>query len=311
MRTSRPGPPVISAPAALEFLTRAGMVLAGSLNYEQTLAHVVDLVVPEIADWCGVYIPDTGEGDEREITSRLADPELERMLIEIRRRRRDGGDGSESLRVLRTGQSILATDVAGLPAGARDPGRRAGVQRLGARSYMIVPLRARGRGIGALTLLSTREGRHYGEQDLAFAETLGERFALAIDNARLYDQAERSLGLLDTLFATAPVGLAFLDVEQRYVRVNPALAALNGRPVEDHVDRRVLDVPGRIGPELAALHREGIDSGGPGAGGAAARGQRRGRAVPGSRGQRHARRGRDPPLDRLVHARARPRRARH
>ena len=65
--------------------------------------------------------------------------------------------------------------------------------------------------IGALTLLSTREGRHYREQDLAFAETLGERFALAIDNARLYEAAERSLGLLDTLIATAPVGLAFLD----------------------------------------------------------------------------------------------------
>src|SRR3954470_5134622 len=110
MRTSRPGPPVVSAPAALEFLTRAGMVLAGSLNYEQTLAHVVDLVVPEIADWCGVYIADAGEGEERgaggaapaagggggggrKTTSRLGDPELERLLVEIRRRRRDGGDG--------------------------------------------------------------------------------------------------------------------------------------------------------------------------------------------------------------------------
>src|SRR4051812_28572225 len=239
------------------------MVLAGSLNYEQTLAHVVDLVVPEIADWCGVYIPDTGEGEEREITSRLADPELERMLIEIRRRRRDGGDGSESLRVLRTGQSLLATDVAGLPAGDLDAGQRAGVQRLGARSYMIVPLRARGRVIGALTLLSTREGRHYGEQDLGFAETLGERFALAIDNARLYETAERSLGLLDTLFATAPVGLAFLDVEQRYVRINPALAAMNGAAVEDHLGRRVSDVPGPIGADLAALHREAVETGEP------------------------------------------------
>src|SRR3954470_24534316 len=263
MRTSRPGPPVVSAPAALEFLTRAGMVLAGSLNYEQTLAHVVDLVVPEIADWCGVYLPDAGDGEEREITSRHADAELEAMIVDIRRRRRDGGGGSESLRVLRTGESILVSDVTQSAAVAVDERHRAAVERLAPRSYMIVPLRARGRVIGALTLLSTREGRHYGEQDLAFAETLGERFALAIDNARLYDQAERSLGLLDTLFATAPVGLAFLDVEQRYVRVNPALAALNGPPVEDHVDRRVLDVPGRIGPELAALHREVIDSGEP------------------------------------------------
>src|SRR3954471_3199330 len=261
MRTSRPGPPVVSAPAALEFLTRAGMVLAGSLNYEQTLAHVVDLVVPEIADWCGVYLPDAGDGEEREITSRHADAELEAMIVDIRRRRRDGGGGSESLRVLRTGESILVTDVSGRSDSDLDERHRAGGERLAPRSYMIVPLRARGRVIGALTLLSTREGRHYGEQDLGFAETLGERFALAIDNARLYETAERSLGLLDTLFATAPVGLAFLDVEQRYVRINPALAAMNDAAVEDHLDRIVGDVPGPIGPDLAALHREALETG--------------------------------------------------
>src|SRR4051794_93023 len=263
MRTTRPGPPVISAPAALEFLTRAGMVVAGSLNYEQTLAHVVDLVVPEIADWCGVYIADAGDGEEREITSRLADSDLERMLIDIRRRRREGAGESESLRVLRTGESILVGDVAGRPASDLDAGQRAGVERLGPRSYMIVPLRARGRVIGALTLLSTRDGRHYGEQDLVFAETLAQRFALAIDNSRLFETAERSLGLLDTLFATAPVGLAFLDVDQRYVRVNPALAALNGRPVEEHLGQCVDDVPGRLAPALAALHREALASGEP------------------------------------------------
>src|SRR3954454_23037173 len=263
MRTSRPGPPVVSAPAALEFLSRAGIVIAGSLNYEQTLAHVVDLVVPAIADWCGVYIAATGDGEEREITSRHADPELEAMLLEIRRRRRDGEGGSESLQVLRTGTSILVTDVTGQTAGDVEERHRAAVERLAPRSYMIVPLRARGRVIGALTLLSTREGRHYREQDLTFAETLAQRFALAIDNARLYEEAERSLGLLDTVFATAPVGLAFLDVEQRYVRVNPALAALNGRPVEAHLGQCVDDVPGRLAPALAALHRDAIDSGEP------------------------------------------------
>src|SRR3954452_24766522 len=114
------------------------MVLAGSLNYEQTLAHVVDVVVPEIADWCGVYIPDAGDGKEREITSRHADPELEAMIVDIRRRRRDGGGGSESLQVLRTGESILASDVSQSAAVAVDERHRAAVRRLAPRSYMIV-----------------------------------------------------------------------------------------------------------------------------------------------------------------------------
>ena len=249
--------PVVSAREALEFLTRAGFVLADSLDYEETLARVVDLVVPQIADWCGVYIAD-GDGTEREITSRHADPDLERMLVEIRRRRREAEDGSETLEVLRSGRSILATDVTGTDASDLTESQRAGVARLGPRSYLIVPLRARGRVIGALTLLSTREGRHYRDQDLAFAETLGERFALAIDNASLYEAAERSLGLLDTLIATAPVGLAFLDTDRRYVRVNEALAAINGRPVEDHVGRLVDEVPGPLGEQLAGVHREVI-----------------------------------------------------
>ena len=259
-RTTRA--PVVSAREALEFLTRAGIVLADSLDYERTLAHVVDLVVPEIADWCGVYIA-AGDGEEREITSRHADPEIERMLVEIRRSRRAGESraSSETLEVLHTGRSILATDIRHTQAPDLDERHRKHVERLAPRSYMLVPLRARGRVIGALTLLSTREGRHYVDQDLAFAETLGERFALAIDNARLYETAERSLGLLDTLFATAPVGLAFLDTEQRFVRINEALAAINGHAVEDHIGRHLSEILGPLGDELAAVHREVVASG--------------------------------------------------
>jgi len=180
--------PVVSAREALEFLIRAGFVLADSLDYEQTLAHVVDLVVPQIADWCGVYVAADADGEAHEITSRHVDPEVEQMLLDIRRNRREQRGASETLQVLQTGRSILATDVRETDASDLDERQRRVVLRLGPRSYLIVPLRARGRVIGALTLLSTREGRHYREQDLAFAETLGERFALAIDNARLYEE---------------------------------------------------------------------------------------------------------------------------
>ena len=122
------------------------------------------------------------------------------------------------------------------------------------RSYMIVPLVARGRTIGALTLLSMREGRHYGDSDLDFAQHLGRRFALAVDNARLYDEAERSRGLLDTLFASAPVGLGYFDTDLRCVRVNEALAAINGVPVDDHPGRPLAELLGPARrPRPAAL----------------------------------------------------------
>src|SRR4051812_48321488 len=126
---------------------------------------------------------------------------------------------------------------------------------------MIVPLVARGRSLGSLTLLSTREGRHYGDEDLRFARTLAARCALAIDNARLHDAAERSLSLLDTVFATAPVGLAFLDCDLRFVRVNETMAAFNGRPVEAHLGRTPSEVVGDgAAADLDALYRRVRDS---------------------------------------------------
>jgi PAS domain S-box-containing protein len=256
--TTHPHTPVIAPREALEFLNRAATVLAGSLDYEETLRRVTQLAVPELADWCAVYL--SGDQGEREITSRHPDPGLEELLVAIRRRRR-AGQGSESLRVQHTRDPILVTEVSGSPPADFLPEEREQYARLRARSYMIVPLVARGRALGAMTLLSTREGRHYLDEDLAFAQNLAHRFALAIDNAQLYDAAERSLSLLDSVFTTAPVGLAFLDNDQRYVRVNEALAAMNELPVEDHLGRSIEDVLGAAGAELAEVLHEVLRSG--------------------------------------------------
>jgi len=97
---THPPTPVVSPLKALEFLNRAGTVLAGSLDFDQTLREVTQLAVPDIADWCAVYVSDE-DGGEREITSRHPDPALEALLVEIRRRRRAEG-ASESVRVQRT-----------------------------------------------------------------------------------------------------------------------------------------------------------------------------------------------------------------
>ena len=79
----------------------------------------------------------------------------------MRSRRRTDPETSESLRVIASGESILATDVRGIAVPDTTDEQRAKIQRLAARSYMIVPLMVRGRAIGSITLLSTREGRHW------------------------------------------------------------------------------------------------------------------------------------------------------
>ena len=180
---------------------------------------------------------------ERELSSGYSDPALEAALLEIRASRREEEGASESRRVAQTGEPILATDVRAAIDETIEGHQRELIERLAPKSYLIVPLAARGRVLGSMTLLSTRAGRHYTESDLAFAVALAERCALAIDNARLHDRAEPSLSLLDTVFSTAPVGLALVDRDLRFVRVNETFAAFNARPVGELVGRTVARAP--------------------------------------------------------------------
>jgi serine phosphatase RsbU (regulator of sigma subunit) len=78
-----------------------------------------------------------------------------------------------------------------LRAGVTDPEQLAFAQDLGLRSAMIVPLVARGRSLGAITFASTESGRRFGQADLDLGEDLGRRAAMAIDNARLYEERSR------------------------------------------------------------------------------------------------------------------------
>ena len=258
----QPSEPVLSPSQALEFIADASALLSSSLDYGQTLRQVARLAVPDFADWCGLYVV-ADDGTEDEITSGHQDPQLDALLTGIRRQRRTRDGASESRRVAESGEPILAHDVRQAPATDLDEHQRKLVTRLAPRSYMLVPLLARGRTLGSLTLLSAREGRHYTEDDLSFAQALAARCALAIDNARLHDAAERSLSQLDTVFATAPVGLAFLDCDLRFIRVNETMAALHGRPVEAHAGKAVTEALSDPADELTGLYRRALDTGQP------------------------------------------------
>ena len=254
--------PVVDAESALRFLADASTVLAGSLDYEATVKRVAELLVPEVADWCGIDIVEDG-GVTRQITSGMDEPELEEFLMDMRRRYRDQADQSSGTQAaLEHNRSVLVRELEAPLVPLTDDDRRL-YERLAIGSYMIVPLIARGRTLGAVTLISRRPDRRYGPQDLDFAEHLARRFALAIDNARLYDEAERSLALLDTLFATAPIGLAFFDTELRYVRINSALAKLNGLSVEEHLGRTVSEVLPEASGEVVEQIRSVLETGVP------------------------------------------------
>ena len=163
---------------ANRFLTEASALLGSSLDANQTLAQLVKLAVPRLADWCSVHVLDESgvASSIGEATSPALD-DVTRQALQERNTLHTLTQGVNQ--VLRSGHSELASSVESLSTPAPLPAP------LAHASLMTVPLVARARVLGALTLMWLH-GRRYTEQDLSFAEELGRRAGMAIDNARLY-----------------------------------------------------------------------------------------------------------------------------
>ncbi len=183
------------AEEARRFLDEAGATLSSSLDYEVTLSRVARLSVPRLADWC---VLDVVEEDDS--LGRLAvvhqDPEKVKLARELQEDYPPDSQSSTGLpRVLRSGQSQIIPEIPEsiIEETARDDRHREILRELGPQSYMIVPLNARGRTLGAITLVMAESGRRYRQEDLAQAEELAHRAAMAMDNARLYREVQREL----------------------------------------------------------------------------------------------------------------------
>ena len=163
------------------------------------LAH---LAVPDLADWCLVDAVESGTWVARVAVAHL-DPTQGEQARALSRRfeRRPAPVGV--LRVLHTGEPELVPAVTDslLRAAASEPEHPALLSRLQARSYMIIPLKARGHTLGAVTFVSSASGRRYGPSDLALAEDLCQRASLAIDNARLFGESRRATRAREDLLA--------------------------------------------------------------------------------------------------------------
>jgi PAS domain S-box-containing protein len=254
------------------FLARAGEILSSSLDYEATLRSVAELAVPQVADWCIAYIEED-DGSIRRIALEHAGGLAARAEEALARHplRPDAEEGVPA--VIRSGLPALVEEIEPqrLSGDVEDPeGLLEELSDLPMRSYMCVPLRARGRTFGAISLLSGESGRVFGPDDLELAEELARRAALAVDNARLYSEAqsaaravEEPFALLEAVLASAPIGIGFWDTELRYVRVNEALAEINGLPPEEHVGRTLAEVVPGLAPQLEPIYRRVLETGEP------------------------------------------------
>ncbi|HUF76551.1 MAG TPA: PAS domain S-box protein, partial [Longimicrobiales bacterium] len=177
----------------LRFLADSSTALSSSLDHGRTLAALAKLCAEQLADWAVVYVVDEqGQVGRLEVAHR--DPAMERQGRAIRDHPIEPDGNHPVLEVLRTGKSIVrrVIDDADLQAIAQDERHLELLRALGVASYVLLPLLARGRPVGALALVSADRDRLFDDEDVALAEDLASHAALAVDNARLYREAREA-----------------------------------------------------------------------------------------------------------------------
>jgi len=176
------------------YLLEASAILARSLATDVTLASVASLLVPHISDWCAIDLLREDGTLHRPAVAHV-DPSKVELAWELWRRvppRPDDATGAYG--VIRSGTAEYTREITDemLVAALPDQEILGLYRQLGLRSAMVVPLSARGRVIGTLSLVSSESGRLFEERDLAFTTELAGRIAVAVDNARLYEESQRA-----------------------------------------------------------------------------------------------------------------------
>ena len=195
MRTPEESRPDAPAHDFAPYLAEASEMLASSLDYQATLTSLAHLAVPRLADWCAIDMLEE-DGSIKLLAVTHKDPGKGTRGRELRRRYPPDPDAPQGVPgVLRSGKPEFYPEVTDemLVASARDAEHLHIMREVGFTSVMILPLVARGRTLGTITLVLAESGRRYEDGDLALAEALAHRAALAVDNARLYSEAQREI----------------------------------------------------------------------------------------------------------------------
>src|ERR671910_1607098 len=234
----------------LRFLAESSATLSSSLDYRDTLANVARLAVPTLADWCAVDVMEE-DGTVERLAVEHSDPEKVALAYELQERYPSDPETTRGVRkVLQTGEPDMMAEIPEelLDQAAVDVEHRTIMRELGLRSYMVVPMVARGRNHGSITLVSAESGRSYEETDLTLAEELARRTALAVDNAKLYEEAQREIaerrGVEEalrqseeryrTVVKQAAEGIFVVDIETKLIlEANAAYRDLLGYSAQD------------------------------------------------------------------------------
>jgi signal transduction histidine kinase len=251
------------ADAGVRFLAEAGQALAASLDWEQTLVQVAKLAVPALADWCIVDVLEEDGITIKQVAVAAADPRKEDLLREMRMLYPPTIDSPQpAARTLRSAEPVVFEefDQAALHATTRDERHLGLIARLDPKSALAVPLIARARTIGALTLVWSESGRRYTDAEIVLATELARRAALAVDNAILFSRereararAEEAVARLRDLEVISEAALTHLDLDRLLQDL------LDGVRTVMRTDTAVILLLDEQGNELVASWARGLE----------------------------------------------------
>ncbi|MEH2387083.1 MAG: PAS domain S-box protein [Nostoc sp.] len=255
----------------LRYIAEFSSVLSTSLDYEQTLQQIAKISVPQLADWCSVDILNE-DGSIRRLPIAHVDPAKAELARKLEEYIPDRNGANLIAKVLQTRQAELISEVSdSLFVGTTQNQKHLElIRELGIKSLMIVPLIAHQQLLGCISFATAESDHRYDRSDLTLATDITHRAALAVENARLYQDMQQalvhygeSLSLLDALLGAAPVAVCFLDRELRYIRINQVFADINGLTIEEHLGRQFGEVPLSLAAEFKLQLQRVLDTGEP------------------------------------------------
>lgn len=190
------------------FLLEVGQTLSSTLDYKTALRTVAELVVPRMADWC---IVDTVEQERlKRVAVVHRNPTKSELVREFERLEPDSSAPGGCALALRRGKTIVFPPEHGASAveleelkklGTSDPKQIKIILDLGLSAYVSVVMKARGQAVGVITFISTQPNFKFSAEEISVFEQIGRIAGLAIDNAKLFSQAQNAIRARDDMLA--------------------------------------------------------------------------------------------------------------
>ncbi|HEV7837644.1 MAG TPA: PAS domain S-box protein, partial [Gemmatimonadaceae bacterium] len=238
-------------------LAEASRVLSSSFDYQTTLAALVRLAVPALADYCALDIVEADDKFER-IGEAHADPSKTHMVRAVATFPRSALTAHHPLiRVISTGEPVLEAEIT--PAFIRlsftEDSQRKIVEALAPVSLICVPLVTSGKPLGALTLVTSSSGRRFNTGDLALAVDIARRAAIVIEHARLFHEAQQATRARDDILAVVAH-----DLRNPLNTVSMAASLmLENTPLDRTQERRQVEIVRRAADRMNRMIQDLLD----------------------------------------------------